>query len=136
MPAAVALWLGGCGGDKAPPVVETPTPTVRVEVRPRQEAPQVPRSHCAPDVADCKTVRGTIVYVERVDPDGDGDLHVVVEDRASITLPGLTAVDVAPELRPERDPRVGDRASAAGPVQTGSYGQAQIHALEFHVRRG
>jgi hypothetical protein len=23
--------------------------------------------------------------------------------------------------------------SAAGPVQTGSYGQAQIHALEFHM---
>ena len=81
-------------------------------------------------------MRGTIVYVERVDPDGDGDLHVVVEDRRSITLPGLTAVDVAPELRPPRDPRVGDRASAAGPVQTGSYGQSQIHALEFHVRRG
>ena len=46
--------------------------------------------------------------------------------------------DVAPERRPRRDPRVGDRASAAGPVQAGSYGQAQIHALEFRVsaRRG
>ena len=25
---------------------------------------------------------------------------------------------------------------AFGPVQTGSYGQSQIHALEFRVRRG
>jgi hypothetical protein len=30
---------------------------------------------------------------------------------------------------------MGDRASAAGPVQRGSYGQSQIHALEFHARR-
>jgi hypothetical protein len=26
-------------------------------------------------------------------------------------------------------------AAAAGPVQRGSYGQSQIHALEFHARR-
>jgi hypothetical protein len=51
-------------------------------------------------------VRGRIVYVERVDPDGDGDLHVVVAD-GSITAPGLTSIDVRPGLRPERDPRVG-----------------------------
>ncbi len=75
------------------------------------------------------------MFVERVDPDGDGDLHVVVAD-GSVTAPGLSAVDVRPDLRPRRDPRVGDRVSAAGPVQTGSYGQSQIHALEFHARRG
>jgi hypothetical protein len=79
-------------------------------------------------------VRGTVVYVERVDPDGDGDLHVVVA-AGSITLPGMTSIDVAAGLRPGRDPRIGDRASAAGPVQPGSFGQSQIHALEFHVRR-
>jgi hypothetical protein len=79
-------------------------------------------------------VRGTVLYVESVDPDGDGDLHVVVEG-GSITLPGMTAIDIAPELRPRRDPRIGDRVSAAGPVQTGSYGQSQIHALVLHVRR-
>jgi hypothetical protein len=84
-------------------------------------------------VVGCKTVRGTIVYVERVDPDGDGDLHVVV-DAGSFTLPGMTAIDVARELRPRHDPSVGDRASAAGPLQTGSYGQSQIHAVEFHAR--
>jgi hypothetical protein len=44
-------------------------------------------------------------------------------------------VDVAPALRPARDPRVGDEVSAAGPVQRGSIGQSQIHALELHVRR-
>jgi hypothetical protein len=86
-------------------------------------------------VVGCRSVRGRVIYVERVDPDGDGDLHVVVA-AGSVTLRGLTAVDVTRSLRPRRDPRVGDRVSAAGPVQRGSYGQSQIHALEFHVRRG
>jgi hypothetical protein len=96
--------------------------------------PDVLRTRCPDDVPGCRAVRGTVLYVESVDPDGDGDLHVVVEG-GSITLPGMTAIDIAPELRPRRDPRIGDRVSAAGPVQTGSYGQSQIHALELHVRR-
>lgn len=93
----------------------------------------VRRSRCAAGVPGCRDVRGTVVYVERVDPDGDGDLHVVVA-AGSVTLPGMTSIDVAADLRPGRDPRIGDRVSAAGPVQTGSYKQSQIHALEFHVR--
>jgi hypothetical protein len=106
----------------------TATPT------PEPQRRDVRKARCDGETPGCKAVRGTVIYVERVDPDGDGDLHVVL-DAGSITLPGMTAVDVAPELRPQRDPRVGDRVSAAGPVQTGSYGQSQIHALEFHLRR-
>jgi hypothetical protein len=93
---------------------------------------RVRRARCPAAVDGCRAVSGRVLYVERVDPDGDGDLHVVVLD-GSVTAPGLTAVDVRRGLRPERDPRVGDRVSAAGPVQPGSYGQSQIHALEFHV---
>ena len=76
---------------------------------------------------------GRIVYVERVDPDGDGDAHFVIADSQGITLPGLTAIDVRKGLRPRPLPGPGDLISAAGPVQTGSYGQSQIHALELHV---
>jgi hypothetical protein len=83
-------------------------------------------------VPECASVSGRIVFVERVDPDGDGDLHVVVAD-GSVTTPGLTAIDVRPGLRPDRDPRIGDRAAASGPVQTGSHDQSQIHALNFKV---
>jgi hypothetical protein len=135
--AAVTVALAGCGSDEPPRTASaTPTATASPTPSPTPRPRAVRRSHCSSDVPDCRTTRGRIVYVERVDPDGDGDLHVVVEDKRSITLPGLTSVDVAKELRPARDPGVGDQASAAGPVQTGSYGQAQIHALEFHVRRG
>ena len=109
-----------------------PAPTP--ESTPESNLPRdVARSRCPEGVPGCRSVRGTVLYVERVDPDGDGDLHVVV-DAGSITLPGMTAIDVAPELRPRHDPRAGDRVSAAGPVQTGSYGQSQIHALEFSAR--
>lgn len=140
--AVVAVAAGLSIADRRDPPAEparatptaTPTPAeVRVRAKP-EPVRDVRRSHCPSDVPGCRAVRGTVVYVEAVDPDGDGDLHVVI-DGSSITLPGMTAVDVAPELRPKRDPRVGDRVSAAGPVQVGSYGQDQVHALEFRVRR-
>ena len=117
------------------PLVGDDEPAAQRRSPERRESPSLERARCPDGVAGCRSVLGRIVYVEAVDPDGDGDLHVVIAD-AGITLPGLTAVDVRPGLRPRRDPRAGDRATAAGPVQTGSYGQSQIHALEFHARRG
>ena len=90
-------------------------------------------SHCPAGLPSCRSADGVIVYVERVDPDGDGDAHFVIVDGQGITLPGLTAIDVRRGLRPHPLPGVGELVSAAGPVQTGSYGQDQIHALELHV---
>jgi hypothetical protein len=127
--------LAGCGGGGQPRAAaptETPTATPTPTPRPVRD---VRRAHCPPDVAGCKRTRGSVIYVESVDPDGDGDLHVVLEDPGSLTLPGITVVDVAIDLRPKRDPAVGDRVSAAGPLEKGSYGQSQIHALVFNVRR-
>ncbi|HET7120753.1 MAG TPA: hypothetical protein VFI17_05835 [Solirubrobacterales bacterium] len=98
-------------------------------------APGVAPSHCPPGHPACRVTEGRIVYVERVDPDGDGDAHFVVVDPQGITLPGLTAIDVRRGLRPHPLPGPGELISAAGPVQTGSYGQHQIHALEIHVAR-
>jgi hypothetical protein len=126
--------------DRHTSATATPTPTATpvataspAPARTPAPARDVPRAHCPSGVAGCRRVRGTAVYVEHVDPDGDGDLHVVVA-AGSITLPGMTSIDVAVDLRPKRDPQIGDRISAAGPVETGSYGQSQIHALELHVR--
>jgi hypothetical protein len=116
---AIALAIGaivGCGGDVDGPVADTVAP-----------------SRCPSELPDCRAAEGRIVYVERVDPDGDGDAHFVISDPQGITLPGLTAIDVRKGLRPHPLPGVGDLISAAGPVQTGSYGQSQIHALQLHV---
>jgi hypothetical protein len=98
-------------------------------------APGPAPSHCPPGHPACRETTGRIVYVERIDPDGDGDAHFVIKDPQGITLPGLTAIDVRAGLRPHPLPDPGDEISAAGPVQAGSYGQAQIHALELHVAR-
>ncbi len=122
--AAIVLVVG-CGDDGA----ESPP----AQAGGRSRAAAVTPSHCPAGLADCRTTEGRITFVERVDPDGDGDAHFVVADPQGISLPGLTAIDVRKGLRPNPLPEVGDLISAAGPVQTGSYGQRQIHALELHV---
>lgn len=123
--------LAGCGSDGAttPGTQPDPKPRPRKDAEPATVAP----SRCPAGVAGCRTTEGRIVYVERIDPDGDGDAHFVIADPQGITLPGLTAIDVRKGLRPRPLPGPGDLISAAGPVQTGSYGQSQIHALELHV---
>ena len=75
-----------------------------------------------------------MVYVEKVDPDGDGDAHFVLAG-GSVTGPGLSVIDVARALRPDPLPRAGDLVTASGPVYRGSYGQRQIEARVVRVRR-
>lgn len=138
---AVAISLlaaSGCGGDQSSesarvPDIDRPSPPDRVRQADRADAVAVVPVSCPASVAACRSATGRIVYVERVDPDGDGDAHFVIRDPQGITLPGLTAIDVRKGLRPEPLPGPGDLISAAGPVQTGSYGQHQIHALELRV---
>jgi hypothetical protein len=133
---AAVSGCGGDGGGTASSPSPAPARTTTRSATPRQEKPSaetVAASHCPPGHPSCRSTEGRIVYVERVDPDGDGDAHFVVIDPQGITLAGLTAIDVRKGLRPHPLPVPGDLISAAGPVQTGSYGQHQIHALELHV---
>jgi hypothetical protein len=53
----------------------------------------------------------------------------VLADTDSVTGPGITVVDVRPDLRPQPLPGAGDHLSAAGPVATGSFGQSQVEAV-------
>jgi len=138
--ALLALtFLAGCGsGDPSTREQETPKPQKPVHSQGfrglgDRVAETVEPSHCPAGHPACRETVGRIVYVERIDADGDGDAHFVIRDPQGITLRGLTAIDVRAGLRPHPLPRPGDLISAAGPVQTGSYGQHQIHALELHV---
>ena len=132
----IGLVLAGCGESRSPDPPASPAPSAAPSPTATRAARPVGvrRARCPAVVPSCVAVRGRVVYVERVDPDGDGDLHVVVL-AGDVTAPGATAIDVRAGLRPRRDPRVGDVVSAAGPVQRGHLGQAQIHALVFHARR-
>jgi hypothetical protein len=92
-------------------------------------------ARCPPGLAGCESASGRIVYVERVDPDGDGDAHFVLASLDGITAPGISVIDVRRDLRPRPLPGLGDAVSAAGPVHLGSYGQRQIQAEILHVAR-
>ncbi len=132
--------LSGCGSGGEPTKAVNPSsaPTAPPGAGAGRERPaqRLEPSHCPPGLRACRSAAGPIVYVERVDPDGDGDAHFVIVDPQGISLPGITAIDVRRGLRPQPLPGIGERISAAGPVQTGSYGQSQIHALEVHVAGG
>jgi hypothetical protein len=97
--------------------------------------PVLPESTCPPDLTNCVVASGRVIYVEAVDPDGDGDAHFVTESEDGVTVPGLTIFDVRIDLRPDPLPEVGDLVGGAGPVYRGSYGQKQIEVIEFHVAR-
>jgi hypothetical protein len=132
---ALLATVAGCGGT-GETTTSSPPPPAGGDAPPSRQQPAAERvtpSRCPSGLPACRSAEGRIVYVERVDPDGDGDAHFVIADSQGITLPGLTAIDVRQGLRPRPLPGPGDLLSAAGPVQTGSYGQSQIHALELHV---
>lgn len=127
--AALAVGCGGgsgadpSGSDTATAAAEPPKP-------PPLRAPP-----CPDDADDCERASGRIVYVERIDPDGDGDAHFVLLSDASITAPGISVIDVAAGLRPDPLPRPGDELAASGPVYEGTYGQRQIEATAIRVTR-
>ena len=121
------LLLAGCGsaGPEAP---ERPSGG---KERPERER-AAREARCPADAANCRAATGRIVFMEKVDPDGDGDLHVVIAG-GSVTGPGITVLDVNKDLRPATDPQIGDRVTGAGPVYEGSYGQSQIEVTVFRV---
>ena len=121
----VLLALGGCGARDSIDRFADALPS-------GPDASGVPEATCPPGAGNCSAATGRVVFVESVDPDGDGDLHVVITG-GSITLPGLTVLDVGPALRPAQDPRIGDVVTGAGPVYPGSRGQRQIQVEEFRV---
>jgi hypothetical protein len=140
----LALLLVGCGSDQPTETKHAADPASVVErgsakgererlERQRRERQAVKPSRCPEGVTDCAEAEGRVVYVEKVDPDGDGDAHFVIVEWPGVSLPGLTAIDVRKGLRPDPLPRHGVLVSAAGPVQVGSHGQDQVHAVVLHV---
>jgi hypothetical protein len=138
---ALCALVPGCSSDE-----ERGEPARADEARAEPAGPERPhparrssaplrRASCPPDLANCSSAAGRILYVERVDPDGDGDAHFVLLSREGITAPGISVIDVKRALRPRPLPVPGDRLSASGPVYRGSHGQRQIEAIELHVAR-
>jgi hypothetical protein len=135
---SVLATLAGCSSEAPRQEPASPAPDRAddsARARPADRSRALVPARCPRSLTNCSTASGRIVYVERVDPDGDGDAHFVLASREAITLPGLSVIDVKRSLRPHPLPGPGDRISAAGPVYRGSYGQKQIEAIELHVAR-
>ncbi len=131
----LATLLAGCAGAAPDPDSGRAPKVIRIS-RSASAGESVAPSRCPAGLHGCRSVEGRIVFVEAHDPDGDGDAHFVILDAQGITLPGLTAVKVTRRLRPRPLPGFGDLISAAGPMQTGSHGEEEIHAREVHVAAG
>ena len=129
--AALAIAATGCGGGDTRQA-EDPPPKPRP---PRERVKTIEPVRCPSGAANCRSATGRVMYVEAVDPDGDGDAHFVLASPQSVTGPGITVVDVERRLRPRPLPRNGDLIAAAGPVFRGSHGQRQIEADVLRVRR-
>ncbi|MGK2955494.1 MAG: hypothetical protein ACSLFI_07490 [Solirubrobacterales bacterium] len=118
-----------------PPAQTTTAPEPQPE-EPEEPALVLPESTCPPELgSNCVVASGRVVFVEEVDPDGDGDAHFVTASGSSITGPGVTIFDVRTDLRPDPLPGIGDLVGGAGPVYPGSRGQKQIEVVEFHVAK-
>lgn len=152
--AVVGLLIGGGiwllsgnddGGSKAggaparsenTPTGETgPEPTADATSESAEPAPELPPVVCPPDVSGCVSATGRVLYVEKVDPDGDGDAHFVTASKEGVTGPGITIFDVRADLRPVPLPGIGDLVGGAGPVYPGHAGQKQIEVVDFAVAR-
>jgi hypothetical protein len=139
--ALAAMSVIGCGGADSPATAgnrqggggESTTTTAPPRAKQPAQPPAVEPARCPPHAGNCSAATGRIIYVEAVDPDGDGDAHFVLLSDESVTAPGISVIDVERSLRPHPLPGIGDEISAAGPVYRGSYGQRQIQANELHV---
>ena len=102
-----------------------------------RKPPRIRAARCPAAAGNCAAAVGTVLYVESVDADGDGDLHVVATRTRgdAVTGRGIVVFDVNKFLRPRRDPKPGDVVTGAGPVFKGSFGQRQIEVDEFRVKR-
>ena len=101
-----------------------PAPTARRIGRRSRPGAQRPR-RCPTDLLNCKVASGRIIYVERVDPDGDGDAHFVLASSDSITAPGISVIDVRRSLGPARFRAPVIVSAPQSPVREGSYGQRE-----------
>jgi hypothetical protein len=137
MVALLALVVvAGCGeGARRLPTVEDYTG--KRDATSQKPAKKLRLARCPKAASNCAASLGRVIYIESVDPDGDGDLHVValVSKGKVVTGAGITVFDVSKDVRPKKDPKLGATVTGAGPVYRGSHGQDQIQVTSFHVRR-
>jgi hypothetical protein len=115
--AAVALVLGAGGHYERFPVSALRTPAAR------RHAPVWTRP-CKPPAIynglDCARVAGRVVWIQRHDPDGDGDRHLILVSRLHVRIAKLEQ-DVHVPL-----PSLGQTFSGTGVTKRGASGRIEV----------
>jgi hypothetical protein len=75
---------------------------------------------------DCARVEGRVVWIQRHDPDGDGDRHLIVVERLHPHI-----VKIPPTLAVPHLPGHGRRVDAVGYVSRGGSGKPEIVAMRL-----
>jgi hypothetical protein len=71
----------------------------------------------------CEHVSGRVVWIQRRDPDGDGDRHLLIAGHYRLRIVKLAASMPVPDL-----PRVGTRVDAVGWLMRGGSGHDEINS--------
>jgi hypothetical protein len=74
----------------------------------------------------CVHVKGRIVWIQRHDPDGDGDRHFIVMARLHPRI-----VKISREFHLPHLPRIGSSIDAVGYVARGGSGHDEVEAIRF-----
>jgi hypothetical protein len=119
--AAIALATFGSGTYETFPRTGVLTPAQRYEA-PAWTKPCW-RDALYRDDSTCAHVKGRVVWIQRRDPDGDGDRHLILMVHLHPRI-----VKIAPDLPVSRLPRLGTRIDVAGYLLVGDSGRPEIEA--------
>jgi hypothetical protein len=122
--AGIAVATAGSGSYETFPRTALLTPAQRYEA-PAWTKPCWRDALYRPD-STCAHAKGRVVWIQRSDPDGDGDRHLIVMVRLHPRL-----VKIARELPLSRLPRLGTQIEAAGYVLVGGSGRPEIDSRTF-----
>ena len=84
--------------------------------------------HCTAKRLSCTAVAGRVLYVQRTDPDGDGDAHLVLLSQDSLTRRWISVVKIERDVRPPDLPGRGRWVSAIGQTYSGEKGETNLNA--------
>jgi hypothetical protein len=89
----------------------------------------------APASSGCAVAQGRVVYIQRHDPDGGGDLHVILASGQSVSFPMLSIVKFQRGKHPHPPIGWGDWVSARGYLMRGSHQKEAVVTIDYRIAR-
>jgi hypothetical protein len=90
---------------------------------------------CRQGLGVCREISGRVLYVEEQDPDGDGDVHLVLLSRDSLTRTYISVLKLERDERPADLPGFGRWVGATGRPYIGAGGERNLDVGRLLVKR-